>query len=550
MRSSLRLKIASGSDGAWLAWHPGREPPSWLGDCLGFAIQRSRTMPSGKTETYFLPNRLGFPPRKLAKAMQSGAAPRPPREAVSSLEQPFQDFTWFDADLDSGDAVRYRLIPVLGKAGHAQPLEEAASLWSAPRMIGPNGGANRLLINGALGLPGQIERLLKAQKIEAAEFKPALADRFDHALRGLLDAGLKPAWLAEIARAQETGGQLHVVLAAWPGDSLGDALLKAGRRLHLLLGRVSDAERQKLRRAEVTLHRREQAAGPLARNGFLVASNAEGRPQRVLVNAEAGEDGAVLCQRSGLLIQDEKAAQHFRARFDQLAFRAKAADSPGDFGGGGKSAARGRAYFVHGQAAIAALQAALGRARQGALYLLADTHSPWLQAELALLSANPDLFLRGVAARRESGALELFLQGRRRQGLLLDLPPAPKPGERLGAFASTIAKQGLEAGFGHAAPAAHLIAIDPFSARPIVIAGGSDLSEAGLSGGDQNMILIENDAALAEAAAVHILAHYAQYRWRSGLARPDLGYPMLTRDAAWLETKLPRAEALASFLNF
>ena len=73
-----------------------------LTDCWGFAIEREEKRPDDSIARTVLDNRVGF---KKDNAKSGEARP--------STEWPFQRFSWADHSVDTGDRVRYRVVPMV-----------------------------------------------------------------------------------------------------------------------------------------------------------------------------------------------------------------------------------------------------------------------------------------------------------------------------------------------------------------------------------------------------------------------------------------------------
>jgi len=58
------------------------------------------------------------------------------------------------------------------------------------------------------------------------------------------------------------------------------------------------------------------------------------------------------------------------------------------------------------------------------------------------------------------------------------------------------------------------IVIDPFGARPCVMTGSHNMGPKASRDNDDNLVIIDGHAKLAEAYAVYIMGVYNQYRWR------------------------------------
>src|SRR4051812_34642938 len=102
----LVTNVFGNSDHVGIAWRPaGGDATTWqsMSGCWGFAIRRELTR-KNKTSEAWLPTRIGF----------SEHEPRPaPGE---EWRWPIQRYMWWDYDVEPGDTVRYKVVPVLSGA--------------------------------------------------------------------------------------------------------------------------------------------------------------------------------------------------------------------------------------------------------------------------------------------------------------------------------------------------------------------------------------------------------------------------------------------------
>jgi len=64
-----------------------------------------------------------------------------------------------------------------------------------------------------------------------------------------------------------------------------------------------------------------------------------------------------------------------------------------------------------------------------------------------------------------------------------------------------------------------VIVIDPFTPDCVVMTGSHNLGTKASKENDENFIIIQNNASLAESYAVNILSVYDMYRWRYKLSQ-------------------------------
>jgi phosphatidylserine/phosphatidylglycerophosphate/cardiolipin synthase-like enzyme len=71
----------------------------------------------------------------------------------------------------------------------------------------------------------------------------------------------------------------------------------------------------------------------------------------------------------------------------------------------------------------------------------------------------------------------------------------------------------------HAMVHSKVIVVDPFGPAPVVMTGSHNMGPKASGRNDDNLVIVDGDARLAEAYAVTIISIYAQYRWRQRLAQ-------------------------------
>jgi len=87
-----------------------------------------------------------------------------------------------------------------------------------------------------------------------------------------------------------------------------------------------------------------------------------------------------------------------------------------------------------------------------------------------------------------------------------------------------------------------VLVVDPFSAHPVVITGSHNFSTSASQHNDENLVIIRGHKALAAKYAVHVMAVYEHYRWRSyireTLAAGKTPWSALDDDDQWLKDEI------------
>jgi len=59
-----------------------------------------------------------------------------------------------------------------------------------------------------------------------------------------------------------------------------------------------------------------------------------------------------------------------------------------------------------------------------------------------------------------------------------------------------------------------VVVIDPFGAKPVVMTGSHNMGYKASHANDDNLVVLEGNAALAQAYAANIVSIFQEYRWR------------------------------------
>jgi hypothetical protein len=137
---AVTLRVFVNDDDALLFW----SVPAAIAACRGFAIERRRTDPTGTVDQQFLVNRVGFADEPVAEPAADGSRTRP------STQWPFQRFSWTDHDVDLGDTVSYRVVPIVrNDQGALEQLLDQAGDFSPDTTVGaPAGSRFRPVFSG------------------------------------------------------------------------------------------------------------------------------------------------------------------------------------------------------------------------------------------------------------------------------------------------------------------------------------------------------------------------------------------------------------------
>jgi phosphatidylserine/phosphatidylglycerophosphate/cardiolipin synthase-like enzyme len=565
---TAKLKVYLNEDDALLFW----SIPAPIAGCRGFAIERKRTGPDGKTTQAFLENRIGFENEKEPAKAEEG------QEAVHhpSTEWPFQRFSWTDHEVNTGDTVSYQVTPVIRDAvGKLTPATAHASTWSEPRQLGAKGQGRFLpFFNRGFVMSQFMARYLKETGKTLAQFKQTIGDEEDRTIRTFLSGDLRLAMLKLLDEADKDGGGVRAALFELGDQQLVDALCKLGVRAQVVLanGSVSPdkgetaadarankdenaAARKQLHQAHVKVVDRMTSPGPLAHNKFLVRVDAKGKPVMAWTGSTNWTPTGLCTQlNNGLLIEDADVAQIYLDQWNMLAdcgseFPPKLMDSNSQarpMGTDQPGHVRSVVWFTRTRKGVDmdALNEEVEKAREGILFLMFMPGGSGLFSTVAKRSAEPNLYVRGVVSElprgrgNESEVDVNLVDGDDHTPLHLDIIEPQGVPHPFAHFAAEVSRKQFLGGIGHAIIHSKVVVIDPFSADPVVITGSHNFSSSASAKNDENFIIVRGDHALAEAYAVNVLSAYEHYRWRAFLQKNDKPFNGLKDSDAWQAAKL------------
>jgi phosphatidylserine/phosphatidylglycerophosphate/cardiolipin synthase-like enzyme len=316
------------------------------------------------------------------------------------------------------------------------------------------------------------------------------------------------------------------------------------------------AARKQLREGHVEVHDRMVTGNHFCHHKFIVFTDPNKTTEAAMVwtgSTNLTYGGVCTQANNGLLIRDAKIADRFFKQWRELVtVRDEYPSSLNDFDAKPVSNAVGKAkvtawfapnpalgkkpkkgYADH--ADLKAARAFINGAKQGILFLVFNPgpEGTLLNDILAVLDKNPKtggVYVRGVANQDpglknpvifvhdndvQRGPYDIVLPG----AVATSATVAKKDKEAAAALAKWVKLvedywQQEPTGLGMVRVHSKVIVVDPFGDHPAVITGSHNLGRKASEMNDDNMVIIENDAATAAAYAVNIMTIYDQYRWR------------------------------------
>lgn len=529
----ITIKVFANEDDGLAVWNADAAIPG----CLGFAIERRR---NGKVSV--LPNYVGF------KGDPSGSRP--------STIWPFQRWKWTDHAVSAGERFAYRVTAMVGKPGALTPGPSSGWSDEITAEVGSPIGAH---FNRGIVASQWVARRLGEGTVAShpSELLDAVRTAGDP-LRNALAGELRTALLALLDGAIASGADVYAALFELSDPELIDRLIKLGQKAHVILangthekpkGQPAKDENAAARarlQGVVDLHDRMVHSG-LAHNKFLIIVEG-GVPTAAWTGSTNWTPGGLCTQaNNALVVRDRAVAQTYLDQWNRIRTAGdlyppelrgpnaipKRVPQPG----GGPDLTiwytpmAGRLDLQNARTFIAAAQQAI-------LFLVfnpgpADTLLNAIEARVGTPGASgAPLYVRGVANQDPGGKkTPVFMYDERGvvpRGLEVVLPAA---------IADPFARwttELLKAPGAHAMVHSKVIVIDPLGDHPVVMTGSHNLGPAASGRNDDNLVIIEGDAALAAAYTVNILGVYGNYRWRENQLRAHPGsFTNLVGDDSW-----------------
>jgi len=527
----LAVNIFSNGDHVCLAWRPADpDPKTWapIADCRGFAIRRKLTRGNQPSIESWLRNRIGF---------QQGETPPPPAEA---WRWPIQRYMWWDYDVEPGDSVSYCVVPVLGGPGGLVQPDLTGATWTQPFTIGPavGDGVSAWFNRGVIATQWVARALQAKGGAPKTTLLQAVSTPGDP-LREQLAGHLKPALLDLLKNAP---GPVYAALYELNDAEVIAGLKALGSRCHLILGNGAFGKgktdenadvRQDLRTtSQIDLHDRIVSQGHFAHNKFILFCDAAGMPEKVWTGStNLTVTGLCTQVNNGILIEDPGVAADFRAAWDRLEQAGNAYGAP--------LVAGNSTATTHGAGATAITpwfaatgeaqdmdfaRARIKAAKDGILFLFffpgTYTTEPARETLLQTIleeKASSDVYTRGVVNQEIKGLTDAAATAPVNLIRSGDADPSHLPKSVLVPEAIKSVYYDWESELkGASSVMVHskVVVIDPFGAKPVVMTGSHNMGYKASHANDDNLVVLEGNAALAQAYAANIVSIFQEYRWR------------------------------------
>lgn len=570
---AVSLVVYTNEDDALIFWRV----PAPITNCHGFAIERQikRRGSSNKT-TDILLNRVGWEDQPAKKGEQ--------RE---STEWPFQRFSWTDHNANTGDAVSYRIIPMLGDGNGSvkkSPKSEWSD-WSPTVTLGTDPDAKfRPFFNRGFVISQFLSRHLEKTGQTPNEFKKSIKDKDEKTIRHFLSGDLRIELLRLLKETNKVGGHIYAALFELTDDEVIEAICAFGDRAHLVLSNgsvqavtgVPAAERRKIDHnkdarerllaceCEVEKTHRFLSPGALGHNKFIVFTDSKTKPRPQFVwtgSTNLAPTGLCTQVNNGIVINDKKIAKVYKDQWELLkgcksGFTNLAASNstPNDVG-------NHTVWFTRAtkQLDLETLRGLVAGAKEGILFLMFQPGATGLLNFVRDASKDPNLYVRGVVSTlppkakpnaKEDEVDVTLIDGRGGEEKHWFKITQPKGIQHPFAYwAAEVTRKEFLSQVGHAIIHSKVIVIDPFGDDPIVVTGSHNFSNAASRANDENFIIIRGEKELAHQYAVNIMGAYYHYRWRAHVGSTPKPWKGLKHEDKWQKSMLKSRAAELEFFG-
>ena len=564
----MKAVAFANNDIAVVAWTFGGKLP----DCLGFAIYRVDVRAG--TETC-LPAMATFPDQDASKPGRTTA------------DDPIQKFYWKDVYAKRGGTYHYKIVPMTGEPGALRPMTYGPAI-SNQIQLSPHYGTLSAYFNRGILATQATAKALNDDKTSGS-----MADKLDRhiavpgdPLRVDLAGQLIEALTTLSDEALNNGAEVYCALYEFDDPDAIGHLGKLGRKANLILSNMPGGkgesktndtyapDREKIRADGASVIDRFMPSGHIGHNKFQVLD--KDGPQAVLFGSTNWTDHALCAQTNNAVIaRSPKLASAYSDYWNRL----KADTDPPGEGGKARQSSEFREQNAkkldpialedgsgevdlwfspntpharaskpgHSEATppdLAEVFKIISNAQRAIAFLVFEPGTPSIiDAIAAVQKAKPSLFVRGaVTASGAAGEFHTAING---DG---DAPPPkhhkgdpPLPEDYRVISARGVNKNDAfgqwEAELnqaGHAVIHDKIVVVDPFSDTCVVVTGSHNLGYRASYNNDENLAIIRNHRAVAEAYAAHCVDVYDHYAWRYYLnTEGEKAWHFLATDDHW-----------------
>jgi phosphatidylserine/phosphatidylglycerophosphate/cardiolipin synthase-like enzyme len=466
----------------------------------------------------------------------------PKLQPTGSDKSPIRRYAWADHTNKAGDKVAYQVVPVIAAGSGAGAPDETrkSPISNAVTISGVVDKNFEAYFNRGIVLSQFMANFLKGDESPAAlkKFKNDLnADPDGESkIRSFLGGPLRERLVDLLKTANSKGQHVFAALFELSDNLLIEELKAIGKRAHVVLSNgahksAGDDENADARKTlkGCDMHDRMLPSGHLGHNKFAVFTDAHQKPVAVWTGSTNWSPTGLCTQmNNGILINDPAVAGIFLNHWNLLKAAGPKATTPELLADNDKvkTAAVNKSpvnvWFTTTKNApeMQAVVDLVNKAQEGVLFLMFQPGgSPIENAILKIKDEKPNLFVKGVISTMDSkdetkGSVELVRRGDINVPPLEVVQPAGIGNDVTG-WATEVSRQSFLHNIGFAIVHSKVIVIDPNGKNPVVVTGSHNFSASASGKNDENLIIIQGNAALAQAYAVDIQSLYDHYEFRA-----------------------------------
>ncbi len=515
-----KIRAFANSDVVTIVW----QTDNAIKDCRGFALERAT---KGKTNTSFVSTWVGFKGVKHEEG-----------ESQPSTVWPIQRYIWSDYQVQTGQELRYRAIPMVGPAVNlAKASQSEWSTWTPWVKVG-TGQTPGL---EAYFNRGIVPALWLARQSPSKKSLQQDIDTKGSKNRNFLSGELRKAMLALLAQAKNNKTDVYCALYELDDPELIDALKAIGAKCNLLLGSgaYKPANKKKNKPAEpdenaeirkdlkehssLKVFDRLVKSPHFAHNKVAIFCDNQGKPSTLWTGSTNWTVTGLCTQvNNGILIRSPQLAIAYLDRWNLL--KDAGASYPSSLAKAGSTPAQqwvGKVNVTAWNAPMLNLvdltcaEKLINAAQDGVLFLMFNP-GPKNTLLNTILALDPEkLFIHGVINQDPGGKkaplIKLTHKGKQ-------LPPGDLTAVIPAALQRKTGWFDKEFTFNRVMIHSKVVVIDPFGKKPVVMTGSHNLGPKASKDNDDNLVIIENAPGLASEYAVNILGVYGHYKWMYNLS--------------------------------
>ncbi|QQT33062.1 hypothetical protein I6I99_11040 [Sphingobacterium multivorum] len=534
------IKAICNSDDVEIIWKYPK-----IDNCLGFAIQRQKEV-NGTSQLSWVKSSVGFEDE-----------PHVDFEMKNTDLWPIQKYMWTDYLVDSGDTVRYRVIPMVSVENNLVQDDSNISAWT--NWVTLQAKPTDAFFNRGLVSSQFVSR--KLRNLPEKERKKTLDQHLNDEkspLRKFMGGELLSAIYRFLDEPLLEGNEEVYLFAAL--YELNDPVLikklnAIGKRANVILanGAFSDEDLDPQKKNadkldKINLIRRIVRSPHFAHNKFAILARKNGvnyEPYKVLMGSTNWTHNGLFTQaNNAVVIDDEDVADYYFLEWQKMK---EDCDQNGmglygptfkTFNETPKANKTGkiRTWFTPTKKAADMEEAMqlIGNAKDGILFLMfkpGSLNSALLYKKIYERTKEENApLIHGVIntdpGGKEDPTIQFVDKGKKQTGSFLFAATPENLKDDFAFWKKELSKPSVTI---HS----KVVLIDPFGDNPILITGSHNMGLKASASNDDNLNIIRDNPALCQSYAVHMLAIYHHFRSRFYRSKTGAKWKGLIRNDSW-----------------